>query len=168
MMKLQSKLALGAALIMISTAASAYSQATLSDSTITCAINSSGVIKVSHPQALELRLRKVAVPEDTVVAEAHEKKAGRVRKMGGYRVQIYSDNNARTAKNEARTKERVISGAYPDLATYVIYDSPYWRLRVGDCRSRAEAEELATELKKAFPAYRAEITVVRDRINAVN
>ncbi|MDE6317891.1 MAG: SPOR domain-containing protein, partial [Muribaculaceae bacterium] len=87
---------------------------------------------------------------------------------GGYRVQIYSDNNARTAKNEARTKERAISGAFPELATYVIYDSPYWRLRVGDCRSRAEAEELASRIKNAFPSYRSEITVVRDRINTVD
>lgn len=71
--------------------------------------------------------------------------------MGGYRVQIYSDNNARTAKNEARAKERAIAGSYPDLATYVIYDSPYWRLRVGDCRTRTEAEELASELKRHSP-----------------
>lgn len=150
--------------------ASAQSSTTISssDTTITCQINRSGVIKVTHPDALEARLRKTVNVEDSVTSGNIEQKAGRVRKMGGYRVQIYSDNNARTAKNEARTKERAIAGAFPDMATYVIYDSPYWRLRVGDCRSRAEADELAEEIKKAFPAYKAEITVVRDRINAVN
>lgn len=170
MMKLLSKLTLAAAVLM--TAAAAYAQSPApsasSDSTITRIINSSGVITVSHPDALEARLRKITMAEDTVATDAQAKKTGRVKKMGGYRVQIYSDNNARTAKNEARAKERAIAGSYPDLATYVIYDSPYWRLRVGDCRTRTEAEELASELKKAFPAYRAEITVVRDRINAVN
>lgn len=170
MIKLINKLALGTAVILTAATVSAQQPVTLAsaDTTITQAINSSGVITVSHPDALELRLRKASVSIDTIVADNTANKTGRVKKMGGYRVQIYSDNNARTAKNEARAKERAIAGSYPDLATYVIYDSPYWRLRVGDCRTRAEAEELATELKKAFPAYRAEITVVRDRINAVN
>ena len=138
------------------------------DTTITCLINKSGVITVTHPEALELRLREAVADSDSLPAEGALHKTGRVKKMGGNRVQIYSDNNARTAKNEARAKERAIVSAYPDLSTYVIYDSPYWRLRVGDCRSKADAEELASELKKAFPAYKAEITVVRDRINAVD
>lgn len=137
------------------------------DTTITAQINRSGVITVTHPDALEMRLRKVVAEEDSVAqGNVAEQKTGRVKKMGGYRVQIYSDNNARTAKNQARAKERAISEAYPELSTYVIFDSPYWRLRVGDCRSRSEADELAAELKKAFPAYKAEIMVVRDRINA--
>ena len=114
-----------------------------------------------------MRLRKPAAG-DSIIADNTVTSTGRVKKIGGYRVQIYSDNNSRTAKNEARAKERAISQTFPDLATYVSYDSPYWRLRVGDCRTRAEADALAAEIKKAFPAYRAEITVVRDRINAVN
>ncbi len=147
---------------------SAQSDAVQSDSTVTGIINQSGVIKVIHPDALEMRLHKVQSDSDSIPGFNIDKKSGRVKKMGGYRVQIYSDNNARTAKNEARSKERAIAGAFPELSTYVIYDSPYWRLRVGDCRSKAEADELAVEIKKAFPAYRAEITVVRDRINVVN
>lgn len=156
------------------TAVSAFAQSPASTSSdqpsITATINNSGVITVTHPAALELRLLKASAATDSVAAEQPAKPAaaGKVKKAGGYRVQVYSDNNARTAKNEARSKERAISGAFPELATYVIYDSPYWRLRVGDCRSKAEAEELAAQLKKAFPAYRAEITVVRDRINTVN
>ena len=135
-----------------------------SDTTITAQINRSGVISVSHPEALEVRLRKVTVADGDSVNQ--EVKTGRVKKMGGYRVQIYSDNNARTAKNQARVRERAISQSFPELSTYVMFDSPYWRLRVGDCRTREEAEELSVELQKAFPAYRGDIMVVRDRINA--
>lgn len=136
----------------------------LSDTTITAQINRSGVITVTHPEALEMRLRKMTVADGDSASQVA--KTGRVKKMGGYRVQIYSDNNARTAKNQARVRERAISQAFPELSTYVMFDSPYWRLRVGDCRTREEADELAVELQKAFPAYRAEIMVVRDRINA--
>lgn len=160
----------GIAIALTAFAASAQSPVSTSkdEPSITAAINSSGVITVTHPDALEMRLRKINADRDSAAVENIDPKAGKVKKMGGYRVQIYSDNNARTAKNEARTKERAISGAFPELATYVIYDSPYWRLRVGDCRSRAEAEELASKIKNAFPSYRSEITVVRDRINTVN
>lgn len=152
----------------VATARTDVSSVSSADTTITQTINKSGIISVSHPAALEQRLRRITVAEDTTAVDEPVIKPGRVKKMGGYRVQIYSDNNARTAKNEARAKERAISGVFPDLATYVIYDSPYWRLRVGDCRTRTEADELAAEIKRAFPAYRSEITVVRDRINAVN
>lgn len=170
MMKFFSRLTMGSALAMCAASVSAQTSAAnvSCDTTITSIINKSGVITVTHPEALELRLRKAVADSDSLPAEGALHKTGRVKKMGGYRVQIYSDNNARTAKNEARAKERAILGAYPELSTYVIYDSPYWRLRVGDCRSKADAEELAAELKKAFPAYKAEITVVRDRINAVD
>lgn len=168
MMKLLKQLSITALLIIACTAsAQTPAPAAAADTTITDIINRSGVISVTHPQALEMRLRKPAAG-DSIIADNTVTSTGRVKKIGGYRVQIYSDNNSRTAKNEARAKERAISQTFPDLATYVSYDSPYWRLRVGDCRTRAEADALAAEIKKAFPAYRAEITVVRDRINAVN
>lgn len=82
----------------------------------------------------------------------------------GFRVQVFSDNNARTAKNEARTKSHIISARFPQYATYVRYTSPYWRLKVGDFRTKQAAEEAAEELRKAFPAFSKEIRVVRDRI----
>lgn len=86
-------------------------------------------------------------------------------RMAGYRVQVFSDNNSRTAKNEARSKQRVISSRFPQYQTYVMYTSPYWRLKVGDFRTQQEAASAADELRKAFPSYRKEIRVVRDRVN---
>ncbi|MCM1071694.1 MAG: SPOR domain-containing protein [[Clostridium] fimetarium] len=96
-------------------------------------------------------------------AERHTKVRG--AKSVGYRVQVYSDNNARTAKGTARQRERVISGAFPQYGTYVTYASPYWRLRVGDFRSQYDAEKAAAEIKRAFPSFGREVRVVRDRVN---
>lgn len=86
-------------------------------------------------------------------------------KIVGYRVQVFADNNIRTAKTEARQRERAIGQAFPDYSTYVAYASPYWRLRVGDFRSQYEAEKAAAEIRKAFPRYAREVRVVRDRVN---
>lgn len=87
-------------------------------------------------------------------------------KTVGYRVQIYTDQNVRTGKSEARTRERIVGGAFPQYSTYVSYSSPYWRLRVGDFRSQQEANKAAAEIKRAFPRFARDIRVVRDRINA--
>lgn len=86
-------------------------------------------------------------------------------RLAGFRVQVFSDNNTRTAKNEARSKQRVISSRFPQYQTYVMYTSPYWRLKVGDFRTQQEANNAAEELRNAFPSYSKEIRVVRDRIN---
>ncbi|MCM1483097.1 MAG: SPOR domain-containing protein [Muribaculaceae bacterium] len=82
----------------------------------------------------------------------------------GYRVQVFSDNNARTARNEARSKQRSIGSRFPNYRTYVTYTAPYWRLKVGDFRTQEEANTAAAAIKRAFPGY-TEIRVVRDRIN---
>lgn len=117
---------------------------------------------IIQPRALEDRLDPSAAP---AVNEQPAEARPTHGRMAGYRVQVFSDNNVHTAKNEARTKSRHISARFPQYRTYVLYTSPYWRLKVGDFRTRQEADEAAGEIRKAFPAYSKEIRVVRDRVN---
>ncbi len=134
---------------------------------------SSSVSFEMPPALLErvLNAREVEKTEDNSETDAENteevEKPVRARgnKTAGYRVQVYSDNNARTAKSTARQRERVISGAFPAYGTYVTYASPYWRLRVGDFRSQYDAEKAANEIKHAFPSFAREVRVVRDYIN---
>lgn len=133
-------------------------------------------ITVNAPEALLQRAEPAAQTEadateqDTgeTTAEQQEEKTVRAKggKTVGYRVQVYADNNVRSAKSEARNRERAVSSAFPQHATYVSYASPYWRLRVGDFRSQYDAEKAAAEIRKTFPRYAREVRVVRDRINA--
>jgi len=99
-------------------------------------------------------------------SEVQDVEKQRVRgKHVGYRVQVYADNNVRSAKTEARQRERAIGNSFPQYGTYVSYASPFWRLRVGDFRSQYEAEKAAAEIKRQFPGYAKEVRVVRDRVN---
>ena len=118
---------------------------------------------VTMPQALLNRL----APLTDVVEEEEKEEVARPAygPMAGYRVQVFSDNNVRTAKAEANKKQHLIAARFPQYQTYVRYTSPYWRLKVGDFRTQQEATAAAEELKKAFPAYSKEIRVVRDRVN---
>lgn len=133
-------------------------------------------ITIEAPEALLLRaMRDASAFSGEVVEDANEEQADADRvlrtksgKVVGYRVQVYADNNVRSAKVEARKRERALGQAFPDYGTYVSYASPYWRLRVGDFRSQYDAEKAAAEIRKAFPHYAREVRVVRDRISTAS
>ena len=116
---------------------------------------------IEMPDALSERLNYEEPKTDENV--------GRPRNgMAGYRVQVFSDNNIRTAKNEARSKEMTVASRFPQYRTYKKYSAPYWRVHVGDFRTQREAQAAAEDMRKAFPAFGKEIRVVRDRINIVD
>ena len=122
----------------------------------------SGRVVVHQPAALNARLNP-ANGDSTNVAIRNQHKAE--KNVVGYRVQVFSDRNQRTAKSEALSKERDIKEAFPDMATYVTYDAPSWRLKVGDFRTRDEASVRLAELKEMFPGYANEMSIVIDVIN---
>lgn len=83
----------------------------------------------------------------------------------GYRVQVFADANSRTARREAISKRNNIIGAFPGISTYLFYDAPAWRLRVGDFKTREEAVDFKAKIAEIFPSYSRELIIVRDRIN---
>ncbi|MCM1356648.1 MAG: SPOR domain-containing protein [Staphylococcus sp.] len=151
------------ALLLSLIAAAPIASAETEVTTIIDHITSGNSNVVNQPDKLLKRL----IPTEVVVEEESKEEVARPvnGRMAGYRVQVFSDNNARTAKNEARSKQRVISSRFPKYQTYVMYTSPYWRLKVGDFKTQQEANAAADELRKAFPSYGKEIRVVRDRVN---
>lgn len=120
--------------------------------------------RIEQPAALARLVRKVNPEEVKAILDAESSQSQKV-KSAGWRIQVFSDSNQRSAKGEARAKSRNISARFPQYRTYVTYNSPYWRLRVGDFATQSEAVEAAEEIKRAFPSYSKEIRVVRDRIN---
>lgn len=128
-------------------------------------IQSDSIIEIIAPVGLEQRLS----PSEVVDAQSllESKMGGSAVRSGGYRIQVFSDNNARSAKTEARTRARNISARFPQHRTYVVYNAPFWRLKVGDFRNQQEAQQAADEIKHAFPSYSREVRVVRDRVSIV-
>lgn len=121
-------------------------------------VQSDSIISVQMPQGLYNRLK----PIDPQV-KSDETPTPSYGRMAGYRVQVFSGNN-NNAKSEGQTRENQIHLFFPEHNTYLTYGAPYWRLRIGDFRTSEEAAEFAAALKKAFPAFKREITVVRDRV----
>ncbi|WP_443936755.1 SPOR domain-containing protein [Pedobacter sp. MW01-1-1] len=76
----------------------------------------------------------------------------------GYRVQIFYGSDRREVFNQqARFKSN-----YPKYNTYITYKQPNYYIRVGDFRTKQEAQKLMTELRPTFPT----LFVFREKINA--
>lgn len=75
----------------------------------------------------------------------------------GYRVQIFFGTDRKEA-NDARTK---FLQMFPQTEAYLIYQAPYFKVRVGDYRNNLEAQpvyrSVLTEFDKVF--------IVPDKIN---
>ena len=78
-------------------------------------------------------------------------------KLMGYRVQIYSGNKKQPA-NQARI---TFTQLYKSEKAHELYEQPYFKVRVGDFRTKVEALKFKNELIKHFP----NCFIVRDEID---
>ena len=139
--------------LLIAMVAAALLPSMAEDMTIAEYLNmvSGGRVTVHQPAALNLRLSAENGDTTNVAARDHAR----------------SDRNQRTAKGEALSKERSIKESFPEMGTYITYDAPSWRLRVGDFRTRDEAAARLAELREAFPGFAGEMIIVVDVINTL-
>lgn len=82
----------------------------------------------------------------------------------GFRVQVYSSNRQRVAKDEAFRLESRLNEAFPGVGVYVSYTSPFWKVRIGDFKSMQEARSFTDELLRKFPSLKGDAYTVRERI----
>jgi hypothetical protein len=81
--------------------------------------------------------------------------------MEGFRIQIYSSSN-RNAREESGKVNAVFLSKFPDIRSYPLFARPgYYKIRVGDFRTKTEATRLFLMISKDFP----EAYIVPDIIN---
>lgn len=74
----------------------------------------------------------------------------------GYRIQVMSTNN-RTKALEAKAK---LYQEFPELKSYLLYQSPNYKLRLGNFKDRSEADTYLESVRASFPG----VYVVPDKI----
>ncbi|MEJ2904660.1 SPOR domain-containing protein [Pedobacter panaciterrae] len=87
-------------------------------------------------------------------------KPGPVVSQMGYRVQAFYGSDRRQVFNE----QSRFNSLYPAVNTYITYKEPNYYLRVGDFRTRLEAQRFMNELRSNFPT----LFIFREKINAPN
>lgn len=85
----------------------------------------------------------------------------------GFRVQLFSSSAPQTAKVEAFKVEKRVIELDLDIPTYVLYNPPFWKVRVGDFKTQDEALSLKEELVRLLPDLQGDIYVVRDQIEVL-
>ena len=67
--------------------------------------------------------------------------------IDGFRIQLFFDSD-KTAVNDARS--RFVS-KFPTVDTYIEFNAPNFVLKVGDFRTRMEAEKVKVEVEADYP-----------------
>jgi len=70
--------------------------------------------------------------------------------MPGYRIQIYF-GSGRTARTDAYEAKANFLTKFSEIPAYVVYQSPFYKVRVGDFRSKGEAYDLLMKVTALFP-----------------
>ncbi|HRZ41664.1 MAG TPA: SPOR domain-containing protein [Bacteroidales bacterium] len=69
--------------------------------------------------------------------------------LSGYRIQIFFDSGS-NAKNRANNERRRFMALFPSISAYILFDAPNFKVRVGNFRSRLEAEKFLNDILKHF------------------
>lgn len=91
---------------------------------------------------------KVVISADGRVAAMQQKYADSQNgKIKGYRVQIHFGNE----KNKAKDIKSKFLTKHNEMRAYDIFESPYFKIRVGDFRTKLEAYKFMKEISESFP-----------------
>lgn len=110
-----------------------------------------------NPGRLQLDIRQDARIDQLL--NAHKELMSRERGIEGYRIQIYADAGNQS-KLRTQRRQAEFDNKYPWAKSYIIYDAPDFKLRVGNFRTRLDARRFLEKIARDYgSAY-----IVVDRI----
>ncbi len=104
-------------------------------------------------------LKKNQVIQDSRIAallQQHIAANKRRNGMEGYRLEIFS-NSSQNARGKALAVKTDFLKRFPDMDAYIHYQSPDFRVRIGDFRTKSEASKAKERIKQNYPnAFRVD------------
>ena len=123
-----------------------FQRAPLADSTL---------VGTSVFQLLEGKEVTLNQPQEMDQAYARYVKANGEKKINGYRIRLFFDNK-QSARTESEELEKEFQLQFPQIPTYRSYTNPFFKVVVGDYRTKSDAIK---ELNKILPFYPKAIVV---------
>ena len=106
----------------------------------TAAADSSGVLVLKDPRIDQLVHKQIEINEVTTRESR--------RHVPGYRIQVInSPDRGKVFAAKAKVYEQ-----FPDWKPYLLYQSPNYKLRVGNFKTQEEAQDALKQLSRFFPA----------------
>lgn len=106
-------------------------------------------------QLLEEKEVTLNQPQEMEQAYAMYIRQNGERKIAGYRIRLFFDNK-QTARIESEELEKEFQLQFPQIPTYRSYTNPFFKVVVGDYRTKSDA---IRELSKILPFYPKAIVV---------
>lgn len=104
------------------------------------AVDTSSVKVIKDPRIDLLVKKQVQINEETTRD---------ARKVGkGFRLLVVNT----TKRDDAISAKAKVYTYFPELKAYLLYQSPYYKLKVGNFKERKEAEDYQKKMKKYFPS----------------
>ena len=105
------------------------------------------------PRNEEIRFGQIVLVQDIRISKIVDRQVTRNKRKGGidgYRIQVFF-NSGRDAREEAiRIKADFLSD-FPDIPVYIVYHSPFYKVRIGDFRNKYEALGVFREIRRKYP-----------------
>ena len=107
-------------------------------------------------------LGTVSVDQSEAVREgmATHIRSNKTRTVNGYRVRIFFDNK-QDSRTESEAAMRRFQARFPGVAAYRSFTTPFFKVTVGDFRTKSEALQLLQKVQWEFPAA----FVVKEKIS---
>lgn len=116
----------------------AYAGADIFDLLSNQKLNNSGVVTVEQSSSIKTAMHSYISKNQS-------------RRLIGYRVRIFFDNS-QNARAKSESVAGTFSSIYPGVSVYRNYVSPFFKVTVGDFRTRTEAQLFAQQLTGLFPS----------------
>lgn len=110
----------------------------------------------AQPKTGSVKIKGDIIYLDSIIDKKNRENAIH-QTIGGYRIQLFSGNERNNANN-IKTKFLKL---YPDQPAYLAYNQPYFKIRIGDFRTKLEAKLFYNKIKSEF----GECIIVADKIN---
>jgi len=121
------------------------------------AVKSSDLFKRADSNSRAGQVKIIQDPElDTLISRyilvnKNQNEKNSYAGMEGFRIQIYN-SSTRNAREESAKVQAEFMSKFPDVHPYPLFENPgYFKIRVGDFRSKTEATRLFLLISKEFP-----------------
>lgn len=78
----------------------------------------------------------------------------------GFRIEIYFEAGTNSKQKALEAKSGFVE-VFPEVSSYLLFQQPYYKVRIGDFRTKMEAETFLKQIEKEYP----NAFVVPDEIN---
>lgn len=106
------------------------------------------LLSFSAPLALQAQQGTVTVDQNKDIVKLLEFKKD-LSTVNAFTIQIYSGSSG-AARREAQTTKTQVTSLFPDWSNSIEYEQPNYKIRVGNFRTRLEADRALMTVKKSY------------------